>query len=409
MKILVVQPTADKRGHYGIYTAKVCQALGRRGLDVTLCTNRIVTSRYLAEEPAFRVYEVAGGRLGFERFDAALEQSPLRYYWGYFRNSYAVTSAAIRLSRREPFDAVVILDAEFMTASLLLLRHRAIPPVIMFLWATNFTFGAYSGSLFKRAYKVVQRGVFRRALGPRVRALAVLDEWHRDGLRGQLALAPDFPIAIIPDGADPSPEMPPRAAARRMLELPDGTPLFLFFGVLRRDKGIESLLEAASLLKRLQEFRLVLAGWPMEYTAEQIVGLVDRWGLRDRAILRLGYVADADVPAYFAAADVLVLPYAKMYTGGSGPITKGACTYRRPVIATRVSGMGDLVAHHGIGLVAEPDNPRSLAEKMGEFLALPENERETMVGNAARMATANSWDTLACRLEALARQICARA
>lgn len=409
MRLLIVQPTGDKRGHYGVYTARLCQALGRLGHDVTLCTNKLDVSRYLRDIPAFRLWEVANGRFGFERFDAVLQRAPLLYYWGYFRNSYAVSAAAVRLSQRERFDALVIMDAEFMTASLLLRWHRrTIPPVIMFLWATNFSFATYPGSVFKRAYKVLQRGVFRAALGHGIHALAVLDDWHRDRVRPQLGLPQEFPIAVIPDGADPSPDMPEKIVARQMLGLPTEAPLFLFFGVLRRDKGIESLLEAASSLMAEREFTLVLAGWPMEYTAEQILQMVARWGLRDRTVLRLAYVAERDVPAYFAASDALILPYAKTYTGGSGPLTKGACTYRRPVIATRVSGMGPLVERHRIGLVAEPENPRSLADKMREFLALSENDRETMAGNAARLAAANSWDVLATLLASAVRQICVR-
>jgi glycosyltransferase involved in cell wall biosynthesis len=406
MRVLVIQPTADKRGHYGIYTTRLCHALGGLGHDVTLCTNRLDVARYVRGAPAFSLWEVGGGRFAFEGFDEALGRFPLKYYWAYFRNSYAITAAGLRRSLREPFDAVAIMDAEFTTASLLLRRRsRSAPPVIMFLWATNFSFAAYSGSIVKRAYKVLQRRVFRRTLGQGIQALAVLDEWHRDRLRPQLGLPLDFPIEVIPDGGDPSPEMPSKAAARAALGLPaDGT-VFLFFGVLRKDKGIESLLRAASLLRDVRDVTVVVAGWPMEYSAEEIRRMAAQSGLEGRLVLRLGYVPDEDVPTYFAACDALVLPYAGIYTGGSGPLMKGACTYGRPVVATRVSGMGSLVADYGIGLV---DDPRSLGAAMREFASLPEPARAGMAARATALAAANSWESLAGRLADLVRRVASR-
>jgi len=409
-RLLVVQPTGDKRGHYGLYTTKLCQAIAALGCDVTVCTNRLHVSRYLADAPRFRLVEVGGGRLAFDRFDDAAGRSPARYYWGYFRNSVLVTAGAIRLCRAEAFDALAILDVEFLTASLLFRwNRRRLPPVVMFPWAANFSFAAYPGSLPKKAYKVVQRAVFRSALGRGgVRALAVLGEWHQRMLREQLRLPPEFPIVVVPDGGDVAVGMPDRLAARRQLGLPEAGPLLLFFGVLRRDKGIEDLLDAVRRVRDVP-FHLVVAGWPMEYTADEITQLVRRLAIDNRTVLRLAYVADADVPAYFAACDALVLPYPRAYTGGSGPLMKGACTYGRPVIATRVSTMGELVERHTLGLLAEPEDAASLAAQIERFLALPQAARDVMAANASALARANSWDAVARRVVDLVGQIAAPA
>ena len=407
MRLLIIQPTADKHGHFGIYTVKLCQALGCLGHDVTLCTNKVDTSQYLHEPQRFQLWEVGNGRFKFERFDAAYRRFPLVYYWGHFRNSYAVTAAGVGLSRRKRFDAIAIMDAEFMTAALLLRRfHRSIPPVVMFLWASNFSFATYAGSPFKRVYKVVQRTVFKRALGRGIHALAVLDEWHRKQLRLQLGLPAEFPLAVIPDGGEIPANVPDKSAARRKLGVTVEAPLFLFFGILRKDKGIEYLLDAAAGMDS-DEFTLIIAGWPMEYPAEQIFQMARRVRAADRVRLRLEYIPDQDVPTYFAACDALILPYTKAYTGGSGPLLKGACTYGRPVIATRVSGMGQLIDRHRIGLVAEPENAQALAEKLREFLRLPEETRTAMAANAAALAAANSWESLAARLTELVSQISA--
>jgi len=400
-RVLVVQPTGDKMGHYGLVATKLCQALAKRGHTVTLCTNLIRPESYLNEPPAFSTELVGGGRLAFEAFDRAMNHCRPYYYWGYYRNSYAVTSAALKLCRRRTFDVVYMTDVEFLVAALLLWAHRHfVPPVVMQVNAANFSFRDYPGSIFAKSYKVIQREIFRTTLGTEIAACAVLGEWHRERLRTQLRIPPGLPIAVIPDGGDPPAAALSHAAARAALGIDYGGPVFLFFGMLRRDKGIEYLVRAAALLRE-KEFRLMIVGHPMEYAAAQIAEMVRDAGVSDRVILRLGYAADRDVSAYFFAADALVLPYTRAYRGGSGPLMKGACAHQRPVIASNVSEMGGLVERHAIGFVCVPEDPSSLADAMRAFLALPDGDRVEMGTRASALTRANSWEVMADRFTEL--------
>ncbi|HKV70348.1 MAG TPA: glycosyltransferase family 4 protein [Gemmatimonadales bacterium] len=400
-RVLVVQPTGDKMGHYGLVATKLCQALTRRGHAVTLCTNLIRPESYLDEPPAFSTELVGSGRLAFAPFDRAKRRCPPYYYWGYYRNSVVVTSAALKLCRRRTFDVVYMTDVEFFVAALLLrVHHSFLPPVVMQVNAANFTFRDYPGSIVTKSYKVIQREVFRTALGTQIAACAVLGEWHRERLRTQLRIPVGLPVAVIPDGGDAPAAPLSQAEARRTLGIDYAGPVFLFFGMLRRDKGIEYLVRAAARL-RDEEFRLLIAGYPMEYAGSQIVEMVRDAGVSDRVILRLRYADDRQVPAYFFAADALVLPYTREYRGGSGPLMKGACAHRRPVIASNVSAMGELVERHAIGFVCVPEDPSSLADAMRTFLALPREHRVKMGERASTLTRANSWDVMADRFTEL--------
>ena len=405
MEILVVQPTGDKMGHHGIFTVKLSQALAKMGHAVTVCTNQIYPDRYVDERPAFRIELVGGGRLSFERFDQALNRRPLVHYWGYYRNSYRVTSAALAVCRLRAFDVIYMTDVEFLTASLILKAHRAaLPPIVMEVSAANFSFLDYPGSLWRKCYKVFQREVFRTTLGREIAACAVLGEWHQERLRAQLRLPPAFPLVVIPDGGETPKEALSREEARRRAAIDYAGPVLLFFGALRKDKGLETLVQAIARLPGL-EFRVVIAGQPLEYTAERVRALVREAGVEHKVVLRLGFVDEADVPAYFFAADALVLPYGGTYRGGSGPLMKGACTYGRPVIASDVSEMGLLVKRHGLGLVTAPDNPGSLAEGFETFLSMSEEARDQMGGRAQALARANTWEALAERFSRLFESI----
>lgn len=400
MRILIVQPTCDKRGHYGIWTVKLCQALGRKGHEVILCTNNVYPDKYLQEKPIFHIFKVGNGKYSFKKFDEAASKASLHYYYGYFRNTYAITSAALEFSKKEAFDGIFITDAEFMISSLLLKRYRIDIPVVMQVNAANFSYKTYSGSHLKKMYKVFQREIFKLTLGKEIKAFAVLGEWHKERLRDQLGLTNNFPIAVIPDGGEEPIETFLKSEARKKLGVNFDGPIFLFFGMLRKDKGIEYLLEALSFLSD-SNFKLMIVGAPMEYKKIQIRSMLQQTKSLDKVILDLRYVDDHEVPLYFSACDILVLPYPKIYAGGSGPLMKGACTYGRPVIVTDVSEMGRLVKRCRIGLVAEPESPKSIAGKMKEFLSLSEEKRGEMARNAFNLAKANSWDAMADRFTEL--------
>jgi len=401
LRILVVQPTGDRMGHYGIYTVKLCQALGRQGHAVTLCTNRIYPERYIREPLAFTVYEVEGGRLSFEPYERQLSRFEPYYWWGHFKTSLRIASEALWLCRSQQFDVVYMSDVEFLMASLVAKRIRgAVPPIVIGVSAANFTFDTYPGSLPKRVYKVLQREVFRRTLGREIQAISILGEWHRERLRSQLRLPDDFPIVVIPDGAgDAGPAIAQREARDR-LGITHAGPLLLFFGMLRRDKGIEGLIEGVSRVPR-DDWRLLVAGFPMDYSVQEINTLVARYRVRDRVILRLEYISDGEVPLYYYASDGVAFPYASFYTGGSGPLMKGACTYGKPVIASAVSEMGRLVEEHSIGLTSAPDDVFSLADTLRQFFELPKERRAEMAERALALGRANSWDAMAERFSHL--------
>lgn len=405
MRILVVQPTADRMGHYGVYTVKLCQALGRLGHAVTLCTNRVYPERHINKPHAFAVHEVDGGRLGFDRYERQIAGFTAYYWWGHFKTSFRVACEAMKLCRSQGFDTVYMTDVEFLMAAVILRWYRAVvPSVVIEVSAANFTFATYPGSLPKKIYKVVQREVFRRTLGREIRAISILGEWHRERLQRQLRLPDDFVVAVIPDGGGDANNPVDRGAARGKLGIAQDGPVLLFFGMLRRDKGIESLIDAASRVPGT-DWRLLIAGFPMDYTVDEINTLVAKHGVQDKVILRLNYISDEEVPLYYYASDGVVFPYASSYTAGSGPLMKGACTYGRPVIASDVSELGRLVRESDLGLLSKPDDPESLAACIRDFLVIPEDRKRRMAERALALGRANSWDAMAARFSQLFRAL----
>jgi glycosyltransferase involved in cell wall biosynthesis len=382
-------------GHYGVYTVKLCQALGKLGHLVTLCTNRVYPERHINEPLAFTIHEVAGGRLAFAQYERHITGFTPYYWWGHFKTSFRVAWDAMRLCKSQHFDAMYFTDVEFLMASMVVRRHRDIvPPAVIEVSAANFTYDTYPGSWPKKMYKALQREVFRRTLGREFRAISILGEWHRERLKRQLRLPDDFTVAVIPDGGGDADHPVERGDARQKLSIAHDGPLLLFFGMLRRDKGIEDLIEAVSRVPG-DDWRILIAGFPMDYTADEIQALVTKHGVRDKVILRLDYIDDSEVALYYYASDAVVFPYPSLYTGGSGPLMKGACTYGRPIIASDVSELGRLVRESDLGFLSAPDDPASLAACIQDFLMLSDDGKLQMAKRALALGRANSWAAMA--------------
>ena len=391
MKILMVQPTGDKMGHFGVYTTRLAQALAVAGHEVTVCTNRLDTAAFLSEPRRF--YIVPTPNCAFEHDGSVASPGYLR---AYFRNSYKVLRHALAIENGY-FDLMYVMDTEFLMATVALKRHHPEIPVVMYISAANFSFETYAGSLPFKAYKVFQREIFKRTLGREIFGIHVLGDYQRAELGEQLDLPEGFPIMAIHDAPTSRPRIP-QAEARKIIGVDYPGPLLLFFGMLRRDKGIEDLLAAVSMATT--DYKLLLAGHPMDYTPAEIRQLIMRHGVGEKVLPHLIYVPEDQVAAYFSAADALVLPYNSSYTGGSGPLLKQAGSYGLPVIVTDVAEMGALVRRHGFGTVTHPDNSAALSMAIDGVMG-DEGYRAALGGQARNLADIYGWPNAAKGLTAL--------
>ena len=409
MKILLIQPTGDKFGHYGIHFTRMAQELAKLGHNVVVFTNQMQPRQFLEEEPLFSVVEHKRQRYAFEEFEKHKSSRPLRFWYGYFRNSLAITWAGLAYAKRHSFNAVYISDAEFLMASLVLkFNQRNMCPIVMQVNASNFSFSEYSGNVLKKAYKKLQASIFRTTIGTQITAISVLGDWHKQRLIKQLRITNgNHRVVVIGDASEPGVEMPTVAQARENLGIDFDGDIFLFLGILRQDKGLEVLAEALNgdALNR-EKFGVILAGHPFDYSADEITGMfqLDR---SDSSIVHhiLDYVPEHQLKDYYGAANAMLLPYNLKYKGSSGPLTKGACTYGLPTILSDVSEMGHIAKREGLGILVEPEDSEALGREMVKFLRMPTEDRQRISERCRDYGEANTWAKLAQRYDKLFRDI----
>jgi len=154
--------------------------------------------------------------------------------------------------------------------------------------------------------------------------------------------------------------------ARSYLGISGNEKILLFFGFIRKYKGLDILLDAMKLLQdnkqQASNIKLLIAG---EFYEDQqpYDEQIEKLGIKDNLILRTNFIADSEVKYYLCAADVVVQPYRNATQSGVTPL---AYHFEKPMIVTNVGGLPSLVPDDKVGLVAEP-NAASIAQKIISF------------------------------------------
>ncbi len=159
-----------------------------------------------------------------------------------------------------------------------------------------------------------------------------------------------------------------KAEARKYLGIADNEKILLFFGFIRKYKGLDILLDAMKILAENKsaenKIKLLVAGEFYEDRKQydiQIAALQ----IEESLILKTDFIPDSEVKYYLCAADVIVQPYRNATQSGVTPL---AYHFEVPMIVTNVGGLPSLVPDGKVGLIAEPD-AASVAVKINEYFA----------------------------------------
>jgi glycosyltransferase involved in cell wall biosynthesis len=161
----------------------------------------------------------------------------------------------------------------------------------------------------------------------------------------------------------------PKEAARQAIGLNENEKIILFFGFIRKYKGLDLLLQAMKD-ERLQaaKIRLLVAGEFYE-DEKMYLQLIQDNSLGKSVTVRKTFIPDSEVKYYLCAADVVVQPYRAATQSGVTPL---AYFFEKPMVVTNVGGLPDLVPHLKCGIVCEPQ-PQAIATAILQFYQLGES------------------------------------
>jgi D-inositol-3-phosphate glycosyltransferase len=206
-------------------------------------------------------------------------------------------------------------------------------------------------------------------------------------------------ISVIPFGINntvPNTSLS-RAQAKRQLKISKDDKALLFFGNIAPYKGLEYLIAAfEELLKRDRSYCLLIVGKPKgrENYWNEVRRAIENSGIADRVIEKIEYVPDQEIELYFKAADVLVLPYARVFQ--SGVLFLGY-SFGLPAIAADVGSLKQEIVEGKTGFAFKPQDSSDLAHKISCYFN-SELFRNLERHRAEIKADANerySWDRVA--------------
>ena len=186
--------------------------------------------------------------------------------------------------------------------------------------------------------------------------------------------------------------------ARKHLGLPENEKIILFFGFIRKYKGLDILFEAMADERIKQSgIKLLVAGEFYE-DAKLYEAQIEKLGLKDQLILKTDFIPDSEVKYFLCAADAVIQPYRNATQSGVTPL---AYHFEKPMIVTNVGGLPLLVPDKKVGLVVEP-TPAALADGILEFYQLGENY---FIPHLRREKQQYSWANMVNTITQLANDI----
>jgi len=346
MRVLMVAG-ASTGGLYA-YTDALCCGLCATGADVTVLTNSL-----WANLP--RQYKVE--RCQFEFIDKKKQWSQLHWAADRFYRSLRNSLRRNRFAVRKHFDVVhfqgvgtPLLDQFFLKPlirrlPLVLTVHDVKPHYERFVSRASF---------IKRSLQIPHRLIVHYEEGRR----QLVDHW---GISAEH-------IDVIPHGIMRLQNPPAPTEARKKLNLPLDRQIILFFGAIRPNKGLDILLKALKIVKaRNQQVLLVIAGGLLgRFNFESYSDMIRKSDLSENVQTFIQFIPEEEVDYFFAASDLVVLPYLK-FESQSGVLLR-AYAHKKPVVVSDIGAMGELVSSDKVGLAVEPGNSEALAEAVTSVL-----------------------------------------
>lgn len=162
----------------------------------------------------------------------------------------------------------------------------------------------------------------------------------------------------------------------------------LFFGLLRKDKGIEVLLNAIKLTKPGAFF--IIAG---SNRTKEDLNLLRYNDTEYGAFIEVneGYISENKKEQYYNNTDFILIPFGKSHIESSG-VFFDAVAYRRPIIASEVGDMADYIKQYNLGYLCKPEDPQSLAEAIEKSQHCTQEEYVSMQKGFESFFEKYAWD-----------------
>ena len=183
-----------------------------------------------------------------------------------------------------------------------------------------------------------------------------------------------------------------RDKALNLLKLDGSFSYILFFGFIRKYKGLDLLIDAfADTGLRNRNIKLIVAGEFYE-DADFYKNKVANYGLENEVLFFDRFINDNEVSTFFSAADIVAQPYRSATQSG---VTQIAYHFDKPMIVTNVGGLSEIVPNGKCGYVVEPD-PNAIYMAISDFFV--NNRKQEFSDNVKEEKKKYLWSAMTASL-----------
>jgi glycosyltransferase involved in cell wall biosynthesis len=186
---------------------------------------------------------------------------------------------------------------------------------------------------------------------------------------------------------DHFPERISKEQAAENLHIDPQRKVILFFGFIRKYKGLDILIEA---MEHLPDDYLLLIAGESYGSFDEYMDLIRRKNLFSKVKMFVRYIADSEVTNFFSAADVCVLPYKSATQSG---IVGISYYYGVPLIATDVGGLKEMIVPYGTGMMIEKPAQHLLSAAIHDYFEM--NLRAVYEKRIEEYKKLANWQTFA--------------
>jgi len=183
-----------------------------------------------------------------------------------------------------------------------------------------------------------------------------------------------------------------RDEARRQLGLGVNDRVILFFGQIKESKGLSTLIQAIPLVRQeIPNLQLVVAGkvWKDDFSKYEL--LIEQLGIADSVIQNIHYIPDESVKVYFRAADLIVLPYRRIYQSG---VLLMAMSYSVPALVSDIPAMLELVRDGETGFIFRAGDHLNLATRATSVLDSRESAQHVAKRALEYVTREHDWEKI---------------
>lgn len=347
-KVIIVGPAFPLRGGIANFNEALCRAMGKAGKDSKIISFSLQYPNFLF--PGKTQFDSGKGPQ-----DIAIETRINSI------NPFTWWSVARKIKKERPDYVIIRYWLPFMGPCLGTIAR-------LVKWGTNIKVIAITDNVIPHEKRIgdsiFTKYFVRSCHGFVAMSQSVLDDLNVFTNSSNKAFLPHPIYDIFGDKQE-------RVSSLRHLNLDTDKKYILFFGFIRKYKGLDLLLEAMAdqRIKQLGT-KLIVAGEFYE-DPEPYKQLIENKGISDRVILRTEYIESEEVKYYFSAANIVAQPYRTATQSG---VTQIAYHFEKPMLVTNVGGLPEIVPHNKVGYVTAID-PVSIADAIVDYFS---NDREEL-------------------------------